>query len=455
MAMQGLDLAQRHNLTGISVEIATTLTSLDETLDLDRLRTTWLDTADRARAAGHVDAELRALYFLGRLHHDLGDFDGALEAYGRVVSRGEEEGLAWAPFPAESRQMVASVLVAQGRLKEAYDRLDVSGLNPPVVYEWLYYALQMQVQVLRGHTKQDAFTALRAYWPTDGLTAITAATAELTRAEQEGDAAHGVEVYDLVVETVRPIWHEWFQARLRLSTVVVGMLATSAAHQSAAEREAAADVVRRMLDDGERVIDFYAEFEISRGPEYHAWVARRTAEGLRWRWLSQLDPPDAADLAAAWRTAEEAFVAFGHVPELARTRARLAEVLRATGDPAGARECRRPGARDGPPARAAAAPRRADRPRLEPGAPHGHHDDAHPAGDRDPRPGRRGPHQRRDRQAALHRHQDGVGPRLQHPGQARRGLPHRGGGDRAAQRAALTGPSAGRGCGRDRGCTAD
>jgi DNA-binding NarL/FixJ family response regulator len=41
---------------------------------------------------------------------------------------------------------------------------------------------------------------------------------------------------------------------------------------------------------------------------------------------------------AAWRSAEEAFVAFGHVPELARVRVRLAEVLRATGDAAGARE---------------------------------------------------------------------------------------------------------------------
>ena len=41
---------------------------------------------------------------------------------------------------------------------------------------------------------------------------------------------------------------------------------------------------------------------------------------------------------AAWRAAEEAFVAFGHVPELARVRVRLAEVLRATGDAAGARE---------------------------------------------------------------------------------------------------------------------
>lgn len=338
VAMEGLALAQRHNLTGIAVEIATTLTSLDETLDLDRLRATWLETADRARAAGHVDAELRALYFLGRLHHDLGDFDGALEAYGRVVSRGEEEGLTWAPFPAEARQMVASVLVAQGRLREAYDRLDVSGLNPPVVYEWLYYALQMHVQVLRGHTKEAAFEMLRAYWPTDGLTAINAATAELARAEHEGDAARGIEVYDLVVETVRPIWHEWFQARLRFSTVVVGLFASCAQHQSAAEREEAAHVVRRLLEDGERVIDFYAQFEISHGPEYHAWVALRAAETLRWRWLSQLDPPGAPELVAAWRAAEQAFVTFGHVPELARVRVRVAEVLRATGDSAGARE---------------------------------------------------------------------------------------------------------------------
>ncbi len=337
VAMEGLALAQRHNLTGIAVDIATTLTSLDETLDLDRLRAAWLDTADRARDAGHVDAELRALYFLARLHHDLGDFEGALEAYRRVVARGEVERLTWAPFPAEARQMAASVLLAQGRLRDAYDLLDVSGLNPPVVYEWLYYALQMQVQVLRGHAKRAAFATLRGYWPTDGLTAINAATAELARAEQEGDAARGVEVYDLVVETVRPIWHEWFQARLRLSTVVVGVFASRATRMSAAEREEAAHVVRRLLDDGERVIDFYAQFEISHGPEYHAWVALREAEALRWRWLSQLEPPGALELVTAWRSAEEAFVAFGHVPELARVRVRVAEVLRATGDVAAAR----------------------------------------------------------------------------------------------------------------------
>ena len=56
-----------------------------------------------------------------------------------------------------------------------------------------------------------------------------------------------VEIYDHVVETVRPLWHEWFQARLRLSAIVIGIHATAAAHQSVAEREASADVVRRML----------------------------------------------------------------------------------------------------------------------------------------------------------------------------------------------------------------
>ena len=76
-----------------------------------------------------------------------------------------------------------------------------------------------------------------------------------------------------------------------------------------------------------------------------------------------------AELVAAWRAAEEAFVAFGHVPELARVRVRLAEVLRATGDAAGAREvadlARESARRCGP----RAAARRADRPRLQPRAP--------------------------------------------------------------------------------------
>ena len=333
VAMEGLALAERHSLTGIAVEISTTLISLEETPDLDRLRTAWLGAAERARAEGHIEPELRARYYLGRFQHDRGDFASALDAYDDVIRRGEEVGLRWAPFPAEARWMKASVLADLGRLDEAYATLDVSGLKPPLVYEWLYFAHQLYVDVLRGRS----FTTVRDYWSRDGLIAIVGGSAELVRAEQDGDPARAVEIYDQLVATVRPLWHEWFQARLRLTVIVIGIHATAAAHQSAVEREASDDVVRRMLTDAERVIDFHAEYEAARGPEHRAWAARRTAEELRWRWLSQLDPPEAGDLVAAWRAAEEAFVAYGNVYEIARVRARCAEVLRATGDVTGAR----------------------------------------------------------------------------------------------------------------------
>ena len=69
--------------------------------------------------------------------------------------------------------------------------------------------------------------------------------------------------------------------------------------------------VDRMIADGGRVMDFYAPYDGSHGPEYRLWVARRTAEHLRWRWLAQLDPPSADELVSAWRDAEETAVAFG------------------------------------------------------------------------------------------------------------------------------------------------
>ncbi len=333
VAMEGLALAEKHSLTGIAVEISTTLISLDDSPDLDKLRTAWLGAAERARAEGHVQAELRALYFLGRFHHDRGDFEAALEAYDAVLVRAEQVGLRWAPFPAEARWMKASVLADRGRLDEAFQLLDVSGLNPPVVYEWLYFAHQVLGIAIRGKCKPDSFTTLRDYWSHDGLIAIIGASAELVRADQEVDPAWAVEIYDRVVETVRPLWHEWFQARLRLTATVIGIHGSAAAQQSVAEREASAEVVRRMLSDGERVIDFYAEYETARGPEYQAWVARLAAEDLRWRWLSQLDPPSAEELGSVWLATEEAFVAYGSVYEIARVRARCAEVLRQPATP--------------------------------------------------------------------------------------------------------------------------
>ena len=48
--------------------------------------------------------------------------------------------------------------------------------------------------------------------------------------------------------------------------------------------------------------------------------------------------PTAADLVEAWRTSVAAFDRYGHVFEAARSRARLAAALHASGDEAAARE---------------------------------------------------------------------------------------------------------------------
>ena len=189
VAMEGLALAEKHSLTGIAVEISTTLISLDDSPDLDRLRTAWTGAAERARAEGHVQAELRALYFLGRFHQDRGEREEAVAAYDAVTRRAEEVGLRWAPFPAEARWMKASVLADLGRLDDAYALLDVVRPQP---------AAGLRVALLRppgpgrrrvrGGGKPDSFRTLRDYWSRDGLIAIVGGSAELVRAEQDGDA---------------------------------------------------------------------------------------------------------------------------------------------------------------------------------------------------------------------------------------------------------------------------
>jgi DNA-binding CsgD family transcriptional regulator len=339
VAVQALELAERHDLTSLAVELHATVAGLDPEGGTSP-SAGWRAAADRARRAGLIEPELRALYLLGRLHHDDGDLDLAVDVYREVIARSEVGGLTWSPYPAEARLLLAVALTHQGLLDEAWDLLDVSGQNPPMVFEWLYFAHQMLITIgIRGdsQTHGRALERLRDYWSTDGLTAISSGGAEIMRAAADGDAARALSVYDDVVAVVVPLWHEWFQARLRLATLAVAAHAAAAPRQSVDERESAARDVDRLMADGARVIDFYAPYDGSHGPEYRMWVARRTAEHLRWRWLAQVDPPSSDALVGAWRAAEEAALAYGSVPELAQTRVRLAGVLRAAGDGAGAR----------------------------------------------------------------------------------------------------------------------
>ena len=284
--------------------------------------------------------------------------------------------------------------------------LDITGEVVPPIYAALLTATRAQILVARGEPGAEALArGLHPFWRQEGLVAITGGSAELALHEHAGDHEAALATYRLIVETLTGIWHPLFQARVRLATTVVAAFATAASHRSAAERADDGPVVRALVADAQSVLDRRGDSLVSWGPESRAWEARLFAELLRWRWAADIDPPAQDDLVAAWREAVDQFDAYGAPYELAVARWHLAEVLSATGDTDGARvlnEAAVATARE-----LGAAPLLS---RLGAGpAPAGHSRPArqsHAARDRDPRPGRRGPQQRRDRAAAVHQHQD-------------------------------------------------
>ena len=318
-----------------------------------------------------------------------------------------------------------------GGWDEALALTDVAADSPPPIPRALLEPLRLQIRLARGEDVAAEARSLRKFWAREGGVAINASAVEMDAAGHRGDAAGAVEAYDEVVAVLSRIWHEWFSARIRLGAITIARDRRAVPTMSAAERAQYAERVDRIHADGHVVLDRYSDPSGHWGPEGRAWMKRLDAETLRFRWLAGVDAPPLDALVGVWRETIVVFEDFGHVHELARVRTALAGILRATGDLAGAREL-------GDPAREAAHALGAVR-LLEdlraigstPARTRVRARRAHPARDRDPGAGRRGSLQRRDRQAAVHQRQDGLGARLQHPRQARRLRPHRGRRDRA------------------------
>ena len=100
----------------------------------------------------------------------------------------------------------------------------------------------------------------------------------------------------------------------------------------------------RLYRDGHTVLERYTDPSGFWGPEGRAWVKRLEAELLRVRWLAGVDAAAGRRARRLWREAVVDFEEYGDVHEMARVRAVLAGILRATGDrPAPARSATWPG----------------------------------------------------------------------------------------------------------------
>jgi DNA-binding CsgD family transcriptional regulator len=338
VGMEALSVAERLDLHELVSESITTLSGLKKAGPKEGLRSALVDAVARAEESGALNAELRGRFLLGRSFEDWAEHAESERWFRSTIDRGAAAGVPWAPYAFESRVQLTWIKLVRGEWEQVLALTDLAQESPPPIARAILEALRMTVEQARGADVAAASRKLRRFWAREGAVAVHSAALEMVQAGREGDAARAVEVYDDVVGVLGRIWHEWFSARIRFGAIAVGAVAQAMPSLSAAERAVYAARVDRIHADGAVVLERYSDPSGHWGPEGRAWMKRLEAETLRVRWLAGVDAPPLEALVDAWRDAAALFEDFGHVHELARVRTVLAGILRATGDPAAARE---------------------------------------------------------------------------------------------------------------------
>ncbi len=327
-----LQMARELDLPAIVADVTILLAKIDERRGDSAAALAAVRRAiEEARDAGEQFAELRGLYTLGSLYYGQGQLTESLDAYDEAAKRARELGRQWAPYGVDSVIFAAIVGYVAGDWDRVARLVDMSGHKPPEIAAGLFAAIALELAAGRGETAALAeLPRVRKAWPLDGLIVITSASGAIDLHGQRGEIAAALAIHEEAVEAVGELWQRpAFHARVRLAAVLLGVLADAAAAAAATER---AELVRR----GDEVAGSAYEVTTTplfNGPEGRAWAARLSAEHARLHWLAGVDARPLDELVTRWREAVDSFAAFGHVYEAARSRARLAAVLAAAGDP--------------------------------------------------------------------------------------------------------------------------
>ncbi|MEO5710154.1 MAG: AAA family ATPase [Nocardioidaceae bacterium] len=338
-AMEALALAQKLDLPSLVADVTTTLAGIDDRAgDTETAQRVLAGIIEQAHRDGDTHAELRSRYLLAGLHHERGNLVAAKAAYhdGYVLAR--RIGRPWAPYGFEARLMEALVGYETGDWDDALELTMVGGQSPPPIAEAMLLGIRVLICVGRGDPASGRLLEqLRPLWPLDGLVGISGAGAEIEWYGGQRDVPAMIATFERAVQVVGLAWSEGFQARIRLTALVLGHLADAAAEAPHGERTDLVEHAPALLAGVDRVMQRVRRRKRPFGPEGVAWLERTHAEHLRLRWLADVDPPEADELVVAWERTVVAFEQMGHPFEVARSQARLAGVLRAVGQNAEAR----------------------------------------------------------------------------------------------------------------------
>jgi DNA-binding CsgD family transcriptional regulator len=214
--------------------------------------------------------------------------------------------------------------------------LELTGLDgqtlPPLAAAMLRVT-RANVHVGRGDPMAETLLErVRPEWHRDGWVVVSAGAAEIEWYGGRGDLSAMFDAFDRAAALMDVTGY--YQARIRLTALLLGRLADAAARAPTAERSRLVERVPELVAAVDKVMQRVERRKRPFGTEGLAWLARAHAEHQRLRWLADVDPPAEEVLVDRWERSVAAFEIRRHVYETARCRARLAAVLRALGRPA-------------------------------------------------------------------------------------------------------------------------
>ncbi len=334
LASQALDLARHLDLPEVAAEAATTLARAqqgDEDFEVSAMHLA--DAAAEARTVGEHDAELRAMFGVGSVNFEAGRLAEALSAYQQTLTRSEQLRLPWTPYAIVARAMTAIVYYMRGDWPAVERITSTARESPPEFPGMLLRAVGLAVLAARGDgTGLEALASLEAWSDKDGLIAILVGAAAIDLYGDRGDIASAVKAHEAAVESVTRLWQvPTFDARVRLSALLIGQLAADAARTPGESRKNLVEAGTALADAAEEAARYSRSMQRFIGPEAHAWAQRASAEHLRLRWQSGINTPSPTEMVDAWRAVTDRFAHLGHRFEVARSQARLAAALHAAG----------------------------------------------------------------------------------------------------------------------------
>ncbi len=340
-AQAALDLADELNLPGTAVDAATTLARLQEFLgDPEASVEALTEIVEQAREGTEPAALLRGLHQLGGAYLELGNVAAARAAYDEAVGLASTFGRTWAPYGFDARVLSGITAYMLGDWVASEQAASTKGQTVPPAHRLVLAALRLMVAAGRGDPATiNLVERSRSSWSEEGFVAIMAAGAGIDAYGDDGQLDRAAEVYDEVVSIVSALWNvPRFFGQVRLAGLLLGQMGTNIASVPQAERAALVERAARISAVADETVATREDAQRPMGPEGQAWHHRVGAELLRLRWLTGIDAPDEDELREAWEQTIAAFVVLGHQFEIARSRTRLAAVLRAQRDTAGAHE---------------------------------------------------------------------------------------------------------------------